>query len=57
MMSDTKSLNLEQCVNVEYAQVKPMKECEDCKGYNKTCLGYYPLKEQLGIVKIKNYKG
>lgn len=56
-MSDTKSLNLEQCVNVEYAQVKPMKECEDCKGYNKTCLGYYPLKEQLGIVKIKNYKG
>lgn len=46
-MTDTKEIDLEQCVNKEYAQIQPIEECKGCEGHDYTCKSYYPIKSFL----------
>lgn len=45
-MSDTKTIDLEECVNKNYSQIE-LPECKECEGYNYNCPSYYPIKSVL----------
>jgi Na+-translocating ferredoxin:NAD+ oxidoreductase RnfC subunit len=51
---DTKSIDLEVCVNKEWAQID-LPECKECEGYNYNCTSYYPLEKYCKVIK-KGYK-
>jgi hypothetical protein len=44
---ETAELDLEQCVNKNYAQLQPIPECKHCEGYNYNCPSYYTIKQQI----------
>jgi len=41
-MTDTDTVDLEVCVNKNYAQIE-LPECSECEGFNYNCTSYYPL--------------
>jgi hypothetical protein len=48
---ETKELDLEVCVNKEYADIQPVIECKECEGYNYNCPSYYTIKQRISYEK------
>jgi len=49
MIEDTKELNLEMCVFINYEPIS--KYCKACDGYNYNCISYKPTTEKKRINK------
>ena len=44
---ETATLDLEQCVNKEYADIQPIAECKHCEGYDYNCPSYYTIRQRI----------
>ena len=48
---ETREIDLEVCVNKEFALLQPLVECDACEGFNYNCPGYYALKDKIKYEK------